>query len=63
MECVSFLGIGMKTSLASELAGGIAYPTLNSLIFSRPGVVFVGQSFGQLQVLERSYQAFEKPSR
>ncbi len=33
----------MKTSLASELAGGIAYPTLNSP-FTKPGVVFVGQA-------------------
>ncbi len=41
----SFLEIGMKTSLASELAGGIACPTLNSLTFTRPGVEFVGQAF------------------
>ena len=32
----------MKTSLASELAGGIACPTKQT--FTRPGVVFVGQA-------------------
>ncbi len=41
----SFLEIGMKTSLASELAGGIACPTLNSLTFTTAGVLFVGQAF------------------
>ena len=36
------LEIGMKTSLASERAGGIACPTFT---FTRPGVVLVEQAF------------------
>ncbi len=61
----------MKTSLASERAGGIARPTLNSLTFTRFGAAFVGQAFspmphsfpgiGQLQGVKRSYQVFDRP--
>ena len=49
MSC-GFLEIEMKTSLASELAGGIACPT-----FTKPGVVFVGQAFSlpSLRVLRK----------
>ena len=53
------LEIGMKTSLASELAGGIACPTF---IFTRPGAVLVEQAFSPMSLsFERSYQGFERP--